>query len=112
MNLNARRLGNSFVVTVDAPRIDAAVAIQFKDLIREATANAKGRVLLDLTQVQFVDSSGLGAIVAAKKQAPAGQTLELCGLSPSVQKVFALTRMDSVFSIYPSLASATSAQTG
>lgn len=112
MNLSARRIGNSFVITVDAARIDAAMAIQFKDQVADVARNAKGRILLDLGKVQFVDSSGLGAIVSVKKHAAEGQNFELCGLTPSVQKVFDLTRMNAVFTIYPSLASATNAQTG
>ncbi len=49
------------------PRIDAAVAIQFKDAMRAATDGGPDRVILDLSGVDFIDSSGLGAIVAAMK---------------------------------------------
>ena len=48
-----------------ASRIDAGSAIQFKDQMRDLTVDVKGRVVLDMAQVDFVDSSGLGAIVAA-----------------------------------------------
>lgn len=94
------------VVTVMEPRIDASVAIQFKDKMREATNGVSGRIFLDLHGVEFVDSSGLGAIVAALKQLEADQKLELAALSPTVAKVFRLTRMDKVFPIHDSLESA------
>lgn len=100
MNLSGRRLGAAYVISVDEPRIDAAVAIQFKDQMRALTAASTGRVVLDLSGVSFVDSSGLGAIVASMKQMDTGQTLELAGLMPNVQKVFELTRMDTVFRIH------------
>ena len=94
------------IVTVAEPRIDAAVAIRFKDGMREATQDAPGRVVLDLGRVDFIDSSGLGAIVAAMKQLPGGRRLELAALSPTVDRVLRLTRMDSVFTIHSSTASA------
>ncbi len=88
------------VITVDEPRIDAAVAIRFKDEMRALTDGAAGPVILDLGQVDFIDSSGLGAIVAALKQMPEGRALELAALTPNVDRVFRLTRMDSVFRIH------------
>lgn len=91
------------VLTPDAERIDAAAAIQFKDAMRALTRDAPPRVILDLCRVRFIDSSGLGAIVAALKQMPDGANLELAGLLGTVAKVFQLTRMDTVFRIHESL---------
>lgn len=92
------------IVRVLADRIDAAVAIRFKDAVREASKAAPPRVVLDLGQVSFIDSSGLGAIVAAMKLMPAGTTMELASLTEAVDKVFRMTRMDSVFTIHPDAA--------
>lgn len=100
MNLTALILGEALIVTVNETRIDAAVAIQFKDILREVTADGPSRVVLDLKQVAFLDSSGLGAIVGAKKLMGPNRKLELAGLAPSVQKVFRLTHMDTVFTIH------------
>jgi anti-sigma B factor antagonist len=96
--------GDMRLIAVDASRIDAAVAIQFKDGLREMTMEGPMRVVLDLSQVSFIDSSGLGAVVAAMKQLEGGRRLELAALTPNVQKVFRLTRMDRVFTIHPSTA--------
>jgi anti-sigma B factor antagonist len=90
-------------VTVLEDRIDAATAIQFKEKMRDATLAGPVRVVLDLARVQFLDSSGLGAIVAVKKLLGPDRALELSGLTPTVEKVFRLTRMDSIFTIHPSL---------
>ena len=106
MNLRSEQLSNTLVLTADATRIDAACAIQFKDQMRELTANVSGRVVLDLSTVDFVDSSGLGAIVAAMKMLSPNHRLELAALSPTVDKVFRLTRMDTVFSIHQDLQAA------
>ncbi len=90
-------------ITVNAARIDAAVAIQFKDAMRAVTDGGMDHVILDLSQVAFVDSSGLGAIVAAMKQLGKGRQLDLVGLTSDVGKVFQLTRMDTVFKIHQSI---------
>lgn len=88
------------LVTVHEERLDAQVAIPFKDKMRDITRDAPPRVVLDLSGVRFLDSSGLGAIISVMKQlAPEGQ-LELAGLTPAVEKVFHLTRMDTIFTIH------------
>ena len=100
MNLTARTLGPLLIVDVGESRIDAAVAIAFKDVMRDLTDGQTCDVVLNLEQVEFIDSSGLGAIVAAMKQLSPDRCLHLAGLGPAVEKVFRLTRMDSVFSIH------------
>mgnify|MGYP000563147924 CR=1 FL=1 len=90
------------IIKVLEKRIDAAAAIQFKDTIRALTEETDGAVVLDLSEVDFVDSSGLGAIVAAMKFLGSERPLHLAGLTPIVAKVFALTRMERVFKIFKS----------
>ncbi|MEH7828592.1 STAS domain-containing protein [Gemmobacter denitrificans] len=103
MNLVTREMPDLLAVEVLEDRIDAACAIQFKDRMREVMASASGRVLLNMSRVQFLDSSGLGAVVAVMKLLGPDRKLELAGLTPTVEKVFRLTRMDSVFRIHADL---------
>ena len=100
MELAAEERPGLLVVAVKAERIDAAAAIQFKDRMRELVQGAAPRVMLDMSRVAFLDSSGLGAVVAVMKLMGAERRLELAGLTPTVEKVFRLTRMDSVFTIH------------
>lgn len=106
MELNSQQQGTLQVVSVDSARIDAAVAIQFKDAMRQATDTGSPTIILDLSQVEFIDSSGLGAIVASMKHMGQDRSLVLAGLTPTVDKVFRLTRMDSVFGVFPTLETA------
>jgi anti-sigma B factor antagonist len=99
MELTATPLADALCVTVTVPRIDAACAIRFKDRMREVLMHPARRVVLDLSQVTFLDSSGLGALVAVRKLFADGRVLQLSGLTPNVRKVFRLTRMDSVFTL-------------
>lgn len=100
MELTSERRGDALVIRVNEARVDAAVAIAFKEAMRTATSGAEPRVILDLSAVTFLDSSGLGAVVAVMKQLGTGRRLELAGLTPMVEKVFRLTRMDGVFLIH------------
>ena len=109
MDLRSETHPGLLLIRVGDSRIDAARAVQFKDEMRALTEGVKGRVVLDLAAVDFIDSSGLGAIVAAMKQLDSDQILELAALSPTVEKVFRLTRMDSVFTIHPDAAAALAA---
>ena len=109
MCLTSTVTDNARIVTVNANRIDAAIAIQFKEDMRNETESGPDRIILDLSLVDFIDSSGLGAIVAAMKQMGQGRNLDLAGLTPTVDKVFRLTRMDTVFNLFPSLADAKAA---
>ncbi len=111
MGLTSTVTDRTQVITVHSERIDAAIAIQFKEDMRRETKPDADRIILDLEGVQFIDSSGLGAIVASMKQLGNGRRLDLAGLQPVVEKVFRLTRMDTVFRLFESLGDALSAPT-
>ncbi|MGB8623498.1 MAG: STAS domain-containing protein [Paracoccaceae bacterium] len=106
MELQTEERDGALVVTVPEDRVDAAVAIEFKDRMRQVTDTESARIVMDLSRVAFLDSSGLGAVVAAMKQLRPDQRLELAGLTPTVAKVFRLTRMDTVFTLHDTLDSA------
>ncbi|MCC6306083.1 MAG: STAS domain-containing protein [Rhodobacteraceae bacterium] len=103
MQLQATPAGDTLVVGVEAARIDAAVAIEFKEGMRALVEGPWPVVLLDLGRVEFLDSSGLGAVVAVLKHLAPARRLELAALGPTVAKVFRLTRMDGVFTIHPAV---------
>ena len=100
MELHAQHFGDITLVSVNENRIDAAGAIAFKDQLRAVSQVGAARVIVDMCKVDFVDSSGLGAIVGAMKLLAPDRKLELAGLTPMVEKVFHLTRMDTIFTIH------------
>lgn len=110
MKMSFEARGALGLLRVDETRLDASVAIQFKDQFRDLTAGAAGDVILDLSQVEFLDSSGLGAVVAARKLLGPGRALELSGLTAAVAKVMMLTRMHTVFPIHADLEAALAAR--
>lgn len=106
MNLYAETRGGALVVSVNEERLDAAIAIRFKERMREVTSQPGARVVLDMSQVEFLDSSGLGAVVAVMKSLVPDRRLELAGLTANVERVFRLTRMDSVFVMHENVEAA------
>ncbi|MCC5962134.1 MAG: STAS domain-containing protein [Rhodobacteraceae bacterium] len=100
MQITLGRAEQALVITVLEERLDAAVALTFKDMVREAIAEPGTPVILDLAQVRFIDSSGLGAVVGVMKLLGPDRPLEIASLSESVRKLFRLTRMDTVFRIH------------
>lgn len=108
MHFVSEDTGDVRIITVQDDRIDAANAVAFKDQMGRLTDDLDGRIILDLSSVEFVDSSGLGAIVAVMKVLAPDHRLELAGLNETVGKVFRLTRMDSVFAIHADVSAAVS----
>lgn len=103
MNISFSSFARGIIAHVNESRIDAACAIEFKDRMREIIDENNCPLVLDLAKVEFIDSSGLGAIVALRKVLGAERPLELAQLSASVAKVFRLTRLDDVFPIHADL---------
>jgi anti-sigma B factor antagonist len=67
MHLIAQRKDDFLLIRAMDDRIDAAGATQFKDRMRDLTTGETGNVVLDMSMVAFLDSSGLGAVVAVMK---------------------------------------------
>lgn len=110
MRMSAKTEAGICVITVQEPRIDAPAAVDFKETIRGLTQDAPPHVVLNLIEVEFIDSSGLGALVAILKLLKPDHKLTLAGLTPGVEKVFRLTRMDAVFQIFMTLEDALNAE--
>lgn len=102
MKLMVNKYGEVTIATLEEARLDAALSVRFKEGMREVAESEADDVVLDLSQVMFMDSSGLGAVVAVMKMMGREKTFRIAGLTPAVDKVFKLTRMDSVFKILDS----------
>ncbi|HEY7190031.1 MAG TPA: STAS domain-containing protein [Vicinamibacterales bacterium] len=99
MNLVPHPIGDVAVATVPVEDLDASNAGEFKrDMAPVIEANSK--LVLDLSHLRFVDSSGLGAFISCLRKVNAkGGDLKLCGMSKQVRAVFELVRMHRVFDI-------------
>lgn len=88
-------------------RLDAYAAPEVRSQIIAALVQRVPRAVVDLSGVTIIDSSGLGALVAAMKRArEAGGDVALAGMQQSVRIIFELTRLDCSFAIAPDVPSA------
>ena len=97
------------LVTVTAEFIDANNGKEFKEQML-ALLDGLTRVVLDLQHVQFIDSSGCGALLTClKKLTAAGGDLKICSVSRPVRALFDLVRMQRIMDIFKTCAEAVQA---
>jgi len=88
------------VVVAPGPRLDAEVAGDFRATLLRLIARGDRKLILDLPAVDFIDSSGLGALVSALKhlkQIDGHGDIRLANVQPSVHAVLEIIRLNRVF---------------
>ena len=103
MLLDSRKEGSVLVVEVLDQRLDASVAVEFKNKIGELINAGHTQLVIELDKVEFMDSSGLGAIVSSLKLLGRDGDLVVAGPNSGISRLFSLTRMNKVFRIYPTI---------
>ena len=106
MSFDIRNEGNVVVVSINETRLDASLAESFKGFLFNGIEKGAAIFLIDLTHVCFMDSSGLGVLVAALKKLPDGGSIRLASAQPAVKDLLELTSMEKLFAIFPSVSSA------
>ncbi|HYO41127.1 MAG TPA: STAS domain-containing protein [Nocardioidaceae bacterium] len=95
------------VLTLDG-RLNMVSAPQLKTAVTNAVAEGRSQVVVDLSAVTFLDSSGLGALIAGLKAArQASGDLRMTGANEQVRTVLRLTNLDRVLRPYDTVQAAT-----
>ena len=102
MQVQEKKVGSILIVKPLEKRIDASSATEFKGKIVDLINSGNTKIVLDLANVDFIDSSGLGAIVSSLKTIGDNGDLVITGIRETVMGLFRLTRMNRVFQIFPS----------
>jgi len=90
--------------------VDLARSPEMRRVIKEALDAKPGRLVIDLGEVHYMDSSGVATLVEALQRCRMlGCTLVLCGLQPKVRSIFEIARLNTVFAIVASRAEAVTA---
>ena len=100
MEIAVDKMGDVAVATIPVDELDASNAA---DLKRDIAPILEGntRLVIDLTPLHFVDSSGLGAMLSCLRQLSAkGGDLKLCCMSKQVRAAFELVRLHRIFDIF------------
>jgi anti-sigma B factor antagonist len=103
MDIKTKIEGNGLVVFwLDVDNLDASNIPAFRKLI-EPLAEKFANIVFDMSGVEFVDSSGLGALIACQRTLKdRNGALRLAAMRESVRALFELTRIERVFQIYTS----------
>ena len=88
------------IVKIREERLDANTAVAFKEYLTGFITEGKTRIILNLAEVDFIDSSGLGSIVTILKRLSGKGDLCICSPTAPVENMFKLTRMERVFKIF------------
>lgn len=97
-----KKMSDVAVLSIQDDSLVSANVAAFKKEMEELAARTD-RIVVDLSQVQFIDSAGCGALLQFHKQLLArGGALRVCCVSHSVRALFELVRMQRVLEIHPS----------
>lgn len=93
---------NVTVAEVPVKELDAGNAAELKSAMSQIIEQ-NSRIVLDVRKMQFVDSSGLGAILSCLRQLSAkGGDLKLCCMTRQVRSAFELVRLNRIFDVFES----------
>jgi len=109
MDLTTREDGRVTVLTLNGDLVIGEPESAFKKTVTRLLEEGRVHLLVDLSAVNFLDSSGLGALVRAltNSQKEGGQT-KLLHAGPQIRKLLEMTRLDSVFEIHDDIEAAVS----
>ena len=100
MEIPVENIQSVTVAEVPVKELDASNAGELKRSMLPILETST-RLVIDLSRLQFVDSSGLGAILSCLRQLTAkGGDLKLCGMTKQVRAAFELVRMHRIFDIF------------
>ena len=99
MKLITEKMGDVAVIRLSVTSLDVANVAAFKEAMAPIVER-ESKIVLDLASLEFIDSSGLGALLSClRKLCGKGGDLKLCSLSNAVRTVFELVRMHRVVDI-------------
>lgn len=99
MKINLLQDNGLTTATLAETRLDASVAPEFKAAMENIISAGNDQIILDISQLSFMDSSSLGAMVSVLKQIGGTGKMVIFGASGTVLELFKLTRMDRIFTL-------------
>lgn len=101
ITIESKQLGDALVARIVGDSLETENVASFRSAIGPILERSK-RIVLDLSQVSFMDSTGLGAMLSCLRTVKGkGGSLKLSDLTPEVRQLFEMVLMDRVFEIYP-----------
>ena len=103
MEIKTRKPGNHIAILDIEGEIDIYNSGELKKAVQELLANGVINIVFNLAKVPYIDSSGIGALIASLTQLKRAKgSMKIFNAFEAVKKVFELTKMTSFFEIYTS----------
>jgi anti-sigma B factor antagonist len=103
LDVRAERERDATIVRLTG-EVDLRTSPQLRGVFLELVDERPSRIIIDLTGVDYVDSSGVGTVVELKRRAMRSESkVVLVGLQPRVRSLFEITRLDKFFTIVNSI---------
>ncbi len=107
LKMTDRMVDGVAVESMDGRIVLGEESTALREKVKTLLGSGKKKIVLDMANVSYIDSSGLGALVASHTSARAqGATLKLCNLGTKFQEILQVTKLVTVFEVYPSEAAA------
>lgn len=102
MELEIKEKDNVLVVKSLEKNLEAVNSREFKTKLVEYINQGKNVIVINLSKVEFIDSSGLGSLISILKMLSSSQKggLAFCEIQEPVKRIFTLTRLNQVFPLY------------
>ncbi len=101
MELKTETVGEVTVISVCGETLDAETSGLFKEKVLKLLESATDKVILDIDSVEFVDSSGCGAILSSlRRMTEKGGDLKLCNVQKTVRVMLELVRMHRIMDVF------------
>lgn len=101
VKLNTREVGDVTVVDVSGRVTLGEGSSAIREAMRDLTTKGHKKILLNLSQVSYIDSTGIGQLVAGfTSAADAGGTVKLLGLTKHVKDVLQISKLYTVFEAF------------
>ena len=101
MDVNVRDLNGGIAVIQLVGRLNMASAVHLREAVTSIVDSGRTRVAIDMSGVDFLDSSGLGAIISALKTTrQAGGDLRIAAPTGQAKLVLQLTNLDRILTAY------------
>lgn len=105
MKTKTQKIGSILIVSILEERFDAMCAPDFIAVMTELIDSNNNQIVLDFSEVDFIDSTALGVIIKCfkwvKRTSPDTGELALCHVNNKIMSLLQLTRMDRVFPLFP-----------
>ncbi|SPF34087.1 Anti-sigma factor antagonist [Candidatus Sulfopaludibacter sp. SbA4] len=100
--------GRIAVITISGRLVFGREAERLESVVTDLLKNGQTRFVFDVSTLEYVDSSGIGTIVSCLTQIKkAGADLRVAGASPRIKRLFTMTGVDKLLTLYASVAEAT-----